>query len=92
MMLKIALSAFTLVFLAELGDKTQLAVLALATESRSPWAVLIGAGSALFLSTALAVGLVCLLHKTIPAGFAKGLHYTAGALFILVGLWVIFRA
>jgi len=91
-MLKIALSAFTLVFLAELGDKTQLAVLALATESRSPWAVLIGVGSALLLSTALAVGLAYLLHKTVPAGFAKGLHYVAGALFILVGLWTIFRA
>lgn len=91
-MLKIALSAFALVFLAELGDKTQLAVLALAAESRTPWAVLIGAGSALVLATALAVGLACLLHKMVPAGFAKGLHYSAGALFILVGLWAIFRA
>lgn len=42
-MLKATLSAFSLVFLAELGDKTQLAVFSLATESRSPCAVFVGA-------------------------------------------------
>lgn len=47
-MLKIALSAFALVFLAELGDKTQLAVLALATESRTPWAYSSGREALLF--------------------------------------------
>lgn len=91
-MLKIALVAFVMVFLAELGDKTQLAVFALATRSHSPWAVLLGAGSALVLSTALAVGLGYLLRETIPTAWTRPLHYIAGLLFILAGIWTIWKA
>ena len=91
-MLRIALSAFLMVFLAELGDKTQLAVFALATQSRSPWAVLLGAGSALILSTILAVGLGWFLCRAAPASWMKPIHYAAGVLFILAGIWTIWRA
>ena len=91
-MLKIALSTFVLVFLAELGDKTQLAVFNLAIESHSPWAVFLGAGSALFLSTAIAVVLGTIAVRAIPPGFTRLLHYLAGALFILVGVWTIWKA
>ncbi len=91
-MLKIALSTFVLVFLAELGDKTQLAVFNLAIESRSPWAVFLGAGSALLLSTAIAVGLGTIAVRVIPPGFTRLLHYVAGVLFILVGVWTIWKA
>ena len=91
-MVRIALSAFVMVFLAELGDKTQLAVFALATRSHSPWAVLIGAGSALVLSTLLAVGLGYLLSRAVPAGWMKLVHYVAGVLFILAGIWTIWKA
>lgn len=44
-MFRIAISTFLLVFLAELGDKTQLAVFTMALEYRSPWSVFFGAGS-----------------------------------------------
>lgn len=91
-MLKVALSSFVMIFLAEVGDKTQLAVVALMTESRSPWAVFLGAGSALLLSTALAVGMGYLLHKTLPDGWTRLLHYVAGVLFIFVGIWTIWKA
>jgi putative Ca2+/H+ antiporter (TMEM165/GDT1 family) len=91
-MLKIVLSTFVLVFLAELGDKTQLAVFNLAIESRSPWAVFLGAGSALLFSTAIAVGLGTIAVRVIPPGFTRLLHYVAGALFILVGVWTIWKA
>jgi|LZCG01.1.fsa_nt_gb putative Ca2+/H+ antiporter (TMEM165/GDT1 family) len=91
-MLKIAWSTFLLVFLAELGDKTQLAVFGLATESHSPWPVFLGAGSALLLSTALAVGLGTIAVRVIPPEFTRWLHYAAGALFILVGVWTLWKA
>jgi len=51
------LGAFALVFVAELGDKTQLAVLAQTCKYRRPWAVFWGASLALTVVTALgAVG------------------------------------
>ena len=91
-MLKIVVSACGMVFLAELFDKTQLAVFALSTQTRSPWAVLLGAGSALLLSTALAVAIGCVVGRVVPPGWIKGVHYAGGALFILVGIWTIWKA
>jgi len=69
-MIRIALSAFAFVFLAELGDKTQLAVLALTMKSPSPWPVLVGASLALILSTGLAVGLGFLANLPLAWGFS----------------------
>ena len=46
----IVISTFTTVFLAELGDKTQLATLAMSSKSKKPLAVLIGSSSALVLA------------------------------------------
>jgi len=45
--LQIFLSTFLTIFLAEVGDKTQLTVLLMSAESGSPWTVFIGAGLAL---------------------------------------------
>jgi Ca2+/H+ antiporter, TMEM165/GDT1 family len=92
MMIRIALSAFAFVFLAELGDKTQLAVLALTMKSPSPWPVLIGASLALVLSTGLAVGLGFLANKFLPPESLRYIHYAAGGLLILVGGWTIWQA
>jgi putative Ca2+/H+ antiporter (TMEM165/GDT1 family) len=91
-MIKIALSTFALVFLAELGDKTQIAVFTLAAETSSPWGVLLGAGAALFLSSALAVGLAIAVHHLLPEVWTKWIRVGAGALFILVGAWTIWKA
>jgi Ca2+/H+ antiporter, TMEM165/GDT1 family len=46
------LTAFITIFLAEIGDKTQLATLLMTAESQSPWIVFAGAAAAL-LSTSL---------------------------------------
>ncbi|MFC2082450.1 TMEM165/GDT1 family protein [Candidatus Bipolaricaulota bacterium] len=90
-MIRTILTTFAFVFLAELGDKTQLAVLAMASRN-SPWAVFIGAGAALLASTALAVVLGCTLPRLLPASSAKVLHYIAGGLFIIVGAWTVWKA
>ncbi len=90
-MIRTILTTFALVFLAELGDKTQLAVLAMATRN-SPWAVFAGAGAALLLSTVLAIALGSALPRLIPTSGVRILHVVAGALFVVVGAWTIWKA
>jgi Ca2+/H+ antiporter, TMEM165/GDT1 family len=91
-MLRIALSTFVFIFLAELGDKTQIAVFSLSSESSSPWPVFIGASTALVLSTALAVVLGTVFARSIPPGFSRVVHYVAGGLLVLTGAWMIWKA
>lgn len=90
-MLRTVLVSFWMVFLAELGDKTQLAVLAMSSRN-SPWAVFLGATAALMASTLLAVVLGAALPRILPPHATRALHYAAGGLFILIGVWTIWRA
>jgi len=91
-MLRTVLTSFAVIFLAELGDKTQLAVVALASQTKSPIGVFIGAGFALLASAGLAVLLGCNLPRLVPDSATRIVHYAAGALFILVGAWTIWKA
>lgn len=84
--LRLAAIAFGTVFVAELGDKTQLAALALAADGRSKLAVFAGASLALVVTTALAVLAGDLLARWIPP---RALHRGAGGLFILLGAWML---
>ncbi len=83
------LMIFITVFLAELGDKTQLATLLFASEAeRSPWLVFIAASLALVASTAIAVLLGAYASKymdMIP------LKLLAGIGFIVIGGWTVFE-
>jgi putative Ca2+/H+ antiporter (TMEM165/GDT1 family) len=83
---KTLLTTFAMIFLAELGDKTQLATFAFAAESKSKFAVFIGSASALLLTSLLAVVFGSALSRLIPASYLK---IGAGALFILLGLWIV---
>lgn len=84
--LKLLLTTFGTVFLAELGDKTQLATLCFAAESKSRLAVFVGSASALVLTSLLAVVLGCEASKLIPANYIK---VGAGVLFIVLGFWMV---
>jgi putative Ca2+/H+ antiporter (TMEM165/GDT1 family) len=76
-------ATFGLLFVAELGDKTQLAVLSLATKS-TPWLVFVGGGLALTAVTALAVvggeGLCRLIPKRVLLGVSAGAFVVMGVL------------
>ena len=83
---RVIASTFGLIFLAELGDKTQLAAIALAAESKSPIAVFVGAVVALGLVTLIGVAIGGTVTKVIPARYIR---MAAGALFILVGAFML---
>ncbi len=80
---KAFITAFTTIFLAELGDKTQLATLAYAAKSSRPVSVFLGAGLALLASTALAVAIGTIFNKTIPTAIISKI---AGGIFVIIGV------
>jgi putative Ca2+/H+ antiporter (TMEM165/GDT1 family) len=79
-------STFAVVFLAELGDKTQLATFALASSGRSRSAVLIGAAAALVLTSVLAVGAGAALGRAVPEVW---LRRGSGALMVVLGVLLL---
>jgi len=85
--LKILLTTFGMIFLAELGDKTQLATLAFAADGKSRLSVFIGAAAALVLTSLIAVLLGAAVSRFVPANYVKT---GAGALFIILGFWILF--
>ncbi len=85
--LKVLFTTFGMVFLAELGDKTQLATHFFAAESKSRLAVFLGSAGALVISSLLAVVVGAGLSKFVPAAHVKT---GAGVLFVLLGIWMIF--
>ncbi len=85
--LKLLLTVFATVFIAELGDKTQLATLLFAADQEvSKMTVFIGASLALVLTSALGV-----LAGGLVADFIQPryLSYVAGAGFIMIGIWTL---
>lgn len=84
--LKVVLTTFGMIFLAELGDKTQLATFAFAAESKSRLAVFLGAAGALLLTSLLAVVFGSAVSRLVPANYIR---IGAGVLFVLLGLWML---
>lgn len=72
-------------FVAELGDKTQLATVTLAAQ-RSAVAVWVGATAAILAANVVALVVGRWLHRRLPAHL---LRYGAAALFALFGAWMI---
>jgi len=88
--LKLFATVFGTIFIAELGDKTQLATLLYATDARNPRLTLFAASAAaLVLTSAIGVLAGAAISKTVSP---RALHWAAGAAFILIGIWTIARA
>lgn len=83
---KLAVTTFGAVFLAELGDKTQLATLVFATSSQSRWAVFIGSAGALVATSAIAVIAGEAVTRIVSPTL---LHRAAGVAFLLIGIWIL---
>lgn len=79
---KLFLTVFGTMFLAELGDKTQLTVLTFTCSYKNPFSVFLGGAAALVVSTLLAVIVGEGLVKIIPV---KILHILAALAFIVIG-------
>jgi len=88
--LKVLFVVFGTVFLAELGDKTQLATVLFASkESVSLITVFVGASLALILSSLIAVVAGSVISEYVDPRY---LSYVAGAGFIIIGIWTIVAA
>ncbi len=84
---RVFITTFGLVFLAELGDKTQLATITMAVKSQSPMAVFWGALLALATVTFIGVAFGEMLTSLIPTAYIKK---AIGALFVIIGILVLF--
>jgi putative Ca2+/H+ antiporter (TMEM165/GDT1 family) len=88
--LKVLLTVFATVFVAELGDKTQLATMLYAADREvSKLTVFLGASLALVLASGIGVLAGSMLSEYISV---KVLNYIAGAGFIIIGVWTLIRA
>jgi Ca2+/H+ antiporter, TMEM165/GDT1 family len=82
----VILTTFGVIFLAELGDKTQIAAMTLAAQTRRPWEVLIGASIALACVSALGVAVGGLLGEYLPMVWIKR---AAAVAFIIIGVLIL---
>ena len=85
---KLLATTFGAVFVAELGDKTQLATLSLSTGNVNRLSVFLGSASALVCTSLIAVLAGGFISKYVPPQY---LRRGAGAIFIALGLLYIFR-
>jgi putative Ca2+/H+ antiporter (TMEM165/GDT1 family) len=76
-------TVFATIFVAELGDKTQLAALAMSATSRSKWTVFAGAALALVATSAIAVAAGEAVTRVVPPIW---LRRVAGAAFLVMGV------
>lgn len=87
---KILLTVFATVFVAELGDKTQLATMLFAADEEvNKWVVFLGASLALVLTSAIGVAAGAAISNLVSP---RMLHHIAGMGFIAIGAWTLFRA
>ena len=88
--LKLFVPIFITVFLAELGDKTQLATMLFAADKEvSKYTVFFAASAALIVASAIGVLAGSLLSGYINEKF---LHYVAGTGFIVIGAYTLYTA
>jgi putative Ca2+/H+ antiporter (TMEM165/GDT1 family) len=88
---KILSTSFAAVFVAELGDKTQIATFGLASASQqgSRVSVFVGSSPALVATSLIAVVAGAAVGRVVPAIW---LERIGGAIFLVLGVWTLWRA
>ncbi len=85
--LRVLLTTFGIIFLAEMGDKTQLAAMTMAADTKKPWAVFLGASLALAAVSALGVLVGGVVGQYVPLEWVKRV---AAMAFIVIGVLMLF--
>ena len=87
---KILATVFATIFIAELGDKTQLATMLYAADKEvSKWTVFVGASLALIVASAIGVGAGGLVSQYLSE---RLLRAVAGLGFIVIRIWTLARS
>jgi putative Ca2+/H+ antiporter (TMEM165/GDT1 family) len=87
---KVFSTVFISVFIAELGDKTQLATMLFASDKdTSKLTIFVGAALALVVTSAIGVVAGSAISQYVSE---KTLHYLAGIGFIAIGVWTLVKA
>lgn len=83
---RVLLTTFGIIFLAEMGDKTQLAAMTMAAQTKRPWAVFIGSSLALAAVSALGVIVGGVIGEYVPLEWVKR---GAAVAFIVIGILML---
>ncbi len=83
---RVFLTTFGVIFLAEMGDKTQLAAMTMAAQSKRPWMVFIGSALALTAVSAIGVVVGSVVGNYIPLIWVKR---AAAVAFIVIGVLIL---
>ncbi len=84
--LRVFLTTFGVIFLAEMGDKTQLAAMTMAAQTKRPWSVLVGSALALAAVSALGVLVGSVIGDYLPLIWVKRV---AASAFIVIGVLML---
>lgn len=79
-------STFITIFLAELGDKTQVTTLLMSAGSQAPWVVFLGAGSALIATSLIGVLLGQWLSRRLSS---EAMDTAVGSLLLGITVWLL---
>lgn len=83
---RVLLTTFGIIFLAEMGDKTQLAAMTMSAQTKRPWAVFIGASLALAAVSAIGVLVGGFVGDYVPLVWVKRV---AAVAFIVIGVLML---
>jgi Ca2+/H+ antiporter, TMEM165/GDT1 family len=83
---RVLITTFGIIFLAEMGDKTQLAAMTMAAQTKRPWAVFLGASLALAAVSGLGVVVGGLIGEYVPLEWVKRV---AAVAFIVIGVLML---
>jgi Ca2+/H+ antiporter, TMEM165/GDT1 family len=83
---RVLMTTFGVIFLAEMGDKTQLAAMTMAAQTKKPWAVFIAAALALTAVSAIGVVAGTVFAHYLPLIWIKR---AAAVAFIVIGILIL---